>query len=156
MAKFDFSALAVSEETTAEYVFAMIPGDPSIIFAPATDANKAFLDERLRLSIERAERTVRLPRGKAAKQTPADLARGIEEDRETDRVLLSRCCAKAWGTAPTDVDGKQPEFSEQECYDFLKALPDYMFDPVRNWASNVYNFVERPDLDGEESRQLGN
>jgi len=155
----DFSnlkSLDVSDETLAEYTFDMIPGDPSIWLAPATDANKCYLDERLRLALEKAEKAPRAPRGKRMKLTPEQMAKDMEDDRESARVLLARCCAKKWGTPPKDASGDEPEFSEQNCYDFLKAMPDYMFDPFNNWAQNIYNFVERPELDEAGADALGN
>lgn len=156
----DFSnlkVLDVTNESTAEYGFPDIPGEPSIILAPAHDSNEAFLNERLRLSIERADRLSAEPRGrKAAKATPEDLKRQLEEDREMDRVLISRVCARNWGTAPKDVKGDQPEFSEANCYDFLAALPIYMFDPLRNFAANIYNFVKRPPITSGEAGEMGN
>lgn len=156
----DFSniaALDVDEKTEAEYTFDLVPGLPSIFFSPAHDSNPRFLDERLRLSVERAEKLVRAPRGKRpAKQTPDDLKRQLEEDREQDRVLLARTCALRWGTPPKDVNGAEPEFSPDNCYAFLKALPNYMLDPLRNWAANIYNFVNDPAVSEEEAGQLGN
>lgn len=156
----DFSNLAkyaVTEATEREYSFAEVDGAPSIFFAPAHDSNPAFLNERLRLSILRAdERTAEVNAAKPGKVTPEKLAADIEEDREFDRQLLARTCARRWGTPPTDVEGNQPEFSAENCYAFLKALPIHMLDPLRNWAANVRNFVERPSLDTGAANKLGN
>lgn len=155
----DFSnlkVLDVTSDTTAEYIFPFIPGEPSLILAPAHDSNEAFLNERLRLQIERTEKAADGPRKQAAKITVEDLKAGQQEDREQDRLLLSRTCARGWGTPPKDVDGNQPEFSAENCYDFLKALPDYMFDPLRNFCANIYNFVKRPAVSADEADRLGN
>lgn len=152
----NIAALNVKPDKTEEYFFDMVPGEPSIFFSPATDENPVFKAERMRLSIEEGERLARLPRGKKAeKLTPEELDRREEQARENDRVLLARCCAKAWGTAPRDVEGNQPEFNEANCYAFLKALPNFMLDPLRNWAANIYNFVDRPTASAEAD-QLGN
>lgn len=154
----DFSniaSLVVNEETLREYTFDLIQGEPSIWLAPATDENKPYLEERLRLALEAAEQAPRLPRGKRPKITAAQMAADMEKDRETNRVLLARCCARKWGTTPVDATGNKPEFSEQNCYDFLKALPSHMFDPFQNWAGNIYNFVERPPISSAAGEALG-
>lgn len=145
----DFSNLKkldVNEASEAEYVFEDIPGEPSIWFRPMTDANPAFLNERVRLAVERAEQANKETRGQRRKRVLS--ADQLEEDRELDRVLMARTCAIRWGTAPKDVEGSEPEFSEQNCYDFLKALPNYMLDPCRGFVANVYNFVDRTALAG--------
>jgi hypothetical protein len=154
----DFSnvrALAVTKETTAEYSFPFIPGEPSIVLAPATDANEAFLNERLRLQIESVEKAPEA-RKKSRKITAEEMKESMAEEREMDRLLISRTCARSWGVAPRDVNGNQPEFTPDNCYDFLKALPDYMFDPLRNFAANIYNFVKRPTVSEEDAERLGN
>lgn len=153
----DFSNLKplhISAETLAEYTFDDIPGEPSIWLAPATDANPHYQSERLRVSIERAEAAEKAPRNRKRKVVLTN--EDIEADRELDRELLARCCAKKWGTPPVDVHGKTPEFSEANCYDFFKALPNYMFDPLRNFAANPFNFVPRTGISDDQARDLGN
>lgn len=158
----DFSHLAslnVTSESTREYSFDLIPGEPSIILAPAHDSNETFLNERLRMQIERSEKLAAAPRGKKSdrpKTTPDLLKKQLEEDRELDRYLIAHTCARSWGTPPRDKDGNEPEFSAEECYSFLKALPDYMLDPLRNYAANLYNFVDRPAAAGGDADTLGN
>lgn len=164
----DFSNLTrldVTDETTVEYVFSLVPGQPSVWLAPATDQNKLYLNERLKIATQRAEKLAAEAKGrggrsrkKAKVQITAD---DFEEDREVDRVLLARTCCKRWGVAPKDVKGDQPEFNEENCYAFLKALPDYMLDPFRNFAGNVYNFMPSLGDDflpitDEEKEALGN
>lgn len=156
-AEFDFSAQAVTPETTREYTFDMIPGAPSIMLAPAHDSNPEYLDARLRLSVEAADKIARQPRGKAPpKTTAADIKAQIEEDREADRKLIAEVCAKGWGTAPTARDGTKPEFSKENALAFVRALPDWMMDALRNFVQNIYNFVDRPVVSDEEADQLGN
>ena len=138
----DFSHLKKKDVTAAslaEYVFEDIDGEPSIICAPASDANAAFTNESIRMQIEETEQALSRPtkRGKARYvQTPAER----EEEREKDRHLIARFCAVRWGTAPVDVNGAAPEFTPDNCYDFLKALPNWMLDPFRSWDR------ERPQL----------
>jgi hypothetical protein len=155
----NLQALHVSDETLAEYVWDAIPGEPSLWLAPATDANPSFQSERLRVSIKRAEEARNAPQRRGAVLTADD----IEADRELDRVLIARCCAKRWGTPPLDVNGNAPEFSEAECYSFFKALPNFLFDPLRGFASSSMNFVDkgkvaamRRKITDGQARELGN
>lgn len=157
----DFSHLkahAVTRDTTREYTFNMLEGEPSVIVAPACDDNEDYLNTRLELMLAEIpaeeEGGKRKQAAKAAeKLTPELLRRQYEEGRELDRKLLSRACARAWGTPPVDVKGKAVVFSADNAYDFFKALPDYMFDPFRHFCGNVLNFAPKPKADGSA---LGN
>ena len=140
----DFSHLAkldVTEASEAEFTFDDIPGEPSIWLKPMTDANTAFLNERVRLAVERAEATAKETKAQRKKRVMS--AEQMEEDREQDRILIARTCATRWGTPPRDVNGETPEFNEENCLAFLRALPNYMLDPLRGFAANVYNFVDQ-------------
>lgn len=153
----DFShlkeSLAVSGETTREYVFGNIEGEPSLMVSPANDENKDYQDTRLRLALEASDRQAGSPRTRAPKKiTPEDMVRQMDEDRDFDRKVIAQACVRGWGTPPVDNDGNAVEFSVENAYDFLCAIPNYMFDPFRNFAQNVLNFMPRK-ADGEE---LGN
>ena len=156
----DFSHLAkldVTEASEAEFTFDDIPGEPSIWLKPMTDANTAFLNERVRLAVERAEANAKETKAQRKKRVMS--AEQMEEDREQDRILIARTCAVRWGTPPKDVNGDTPEFSEENCLAFLRALPNYMLDPLRGFAANVYNFVDpaaRAALTGDGGESLGN
>lgn len=152
-AAFDYTALTPTDETLREYVFDYIPGSPSVWVAPATDENKAYLSERLRMQIEDAEAEGKSARQKTQKLEVDDLIRKTEKSISDDKKLLARCCGKKWGKAPTATDGTKPEFSEANFLAFLTALPDYMFHPFNRYCGNIFNFVERPALDSEN---LGN
>jgi hypothetical protein len=154
---FDYSAYIPTEETLREYVFGDLPGSPSVWMAPAVDSNKDFLNERMRLNIEASERIAKEARGtKAGPMTPEQMAASIETDREVDRKLLSRACAKKWGTVPKDIHGNSPEFNEANCYAFFSAVPAWMFDPLRNFAANIYNFVDTAVVTDADAAALGN
>jgi hypothetical protein len=154
---FDYSAFNPTEETLREYVFGDLPGSPSIWFAPAVDSNKDFINERMRLSIASSERIAKEPRGtKPGPLTPEQMAAQIEADREVDRKLLSRACAKKWGTPPKDVNGEEPDFSADNCYAFFKAVPLWMFDPLRNFVANIHNFIDGKTISEVQAAALGN
>lgn len=141
--------LDVTGDSEAEYVFSdIIVGrnkdgtgvHPSIFFRPMVDSNKLYLNERIRMSTERAETSAK----DGKKDKVQKLADRIDEDRETDRALIAKSCAIRWGVAPLDAKGKAHDFSTDECLSFLKALPNYIFEPLRAWVTNPYNFVD-PD-----------
>lgn len=133
--------LDVTESSEAEYTFEDIEGEPSIWFRPMTDANSKYLNERVRMAVERAEHTQR--ETKAQRRARVLSSDQIEQDRDLDRVMMARTCALRWGTPPKDKDGNENAFSEEECLDFLRALPSYMIDPCRGFVANVYNFIDR-------------
>lgn len=153
----DFShlrKLEVTEQSEAEYVFDDIWGEPSIWFHPMTDSNPQYLNERVRLAVERAEAAEKeTKKQRRAKVLSSDR---LEDDRELDRILMAKTCAVRWGTPPRDVDGNEVEFSEQNVLDFLRAIPNYMLDPVRGWVANPYNFVDRNAAKPGWADTLGN
>ena len=154
----DFSHLkkyAVTEETTAEFTFDRIEGDPSVILAPAHECNTAYHRERLAQTLKLAEA---MPTKGNLKQTPADIIKITDEGRETDRKLLAFYCARGWGTAPVDSKGKEVEFTPENCYEFFAAIPPEMFDPVRNFAANLFNFFPERNapLGEKDGEALGN
>lgn len=156
----DFShlkKLEVTEESEAEYVFDDIWGEPSIWFRPMTEANPEFMNERVRLAVERAEKEGKAPKKKRRQQMLS--TDRLEDDREQDRILMANTCALRWGTAPKDLEGNEVEFSKANALDFLRAIPTYMLDPARGWIANPYNFVDRegakPKWAGD-AEELGN
>jgi hypothetical protein len=152
---YDYSQYQVTDDNCEEYVFAMLVGEPSIFVTPAHDSNPVYYDERLRLQIERSEQAKSKPRRMGGITVDEIKAQEIEE-RDLAITLIAKCCAKRWGKPPVDTKGQTPEFSEQEAYDFLSAIPDYMQIPFVNFCANLFNFVKRPPVDPKDAKQLGN
>lgn len=155
----DFShlkKLQVSENSEAEYTFDDIWGEPSIWLRPMTDSNSIYLNERVRMAVERAEKNEKELKGKKRKASEVLSSDRVEEDRDQDRILIAKTCALRWGTPPLDASGQEVVFSEQEVLDFLRALPNYMVDPLRGWISNPYNFVDRQAAKPDWADALGN
>ena len=131
--------LHVTEESEAEWVFESVPGKPSIIFAPMTDSNKTFLNDRVAASSERAQQLAGQSKADRSKTVTAfDI---LAEDRELDTRLLAYTCAKRWGTPPKEDGGKDAPFSADKVFEFLSLLPTHFLDPCRGFVSNPYNFV---------------
>lgn len=162
----DFSNIKrqdITPETTREYEFDILEGEPSVIVAPAHDSNPAFLDERLRLASERAAKMAEERDEKKGKRktgalvvTPEMMKKQLEEDRDYDRRIMAAACIRSWGeTPPVDVDGNEVPFSPENALAFLEALPDYCLDPFRSFVANVYNFVKRPVRDAAGDAKLG-
>lgn len=154
----DFSnikAQGLKPETTKEYTFDMIEGEPSVICRPAHDDNEEFLDERLRLLAERANDDKPIVK-KSGVVTPGAIKSNLTEDRDYDRRIIAAVCIKSWGVAPIDVKGKPVPFSPENALAFLEALPETsMLDPFRAWVQNIYNFVDRPKRKVPNGDSLG-
>lgn len=153
----DYSHLAklhVTEQSEAEYVFDQVWGDPSIFFRPMVDSNPDFFNERVRLAIARAEADEK--KSKKDRREKILSSERLAEDRAQDVILLATTCAVRWGNPPRDINGDQPEFSPEEVLAFLQALPSYMIDPLRGWATNPHNFVDRAAAKPGWADALGN
>lgn len=152
----DFSHLKkyeITAETTAEYTFGRIVGDPSIMFRPAHEVNEAWLLARTSANIELAKQINNV---KAGALVPEDMKRQSDQERETDRKLIAFHCAVSWGTPPLDAKGKEVEFSAENVYAFFNAIGIAMFDPVRNFVGNLYNFYPERQWAEVDGGPLGN
>lgn len=138
----DFSHLkALEQNVDAEvpYKLEQIAGAPTIWFLPGTDANKAFMNESLRRANARARSNRR-----SRRVTPDVVAASRDEDRE----VIAKCCARRWDVK--DAKGKAVEFSADNCLEFFRALPDWLFDDIRGFVTDPGNFI---DASGDD--QLG-
>ncbi len=138
----DFShlkALEVTSDKTSEYVFHQITVNgltPTLIVAPATEANKPYFNALLKRS------------GKAAKalRSGGTLSAGmIAEGRDEDRELYPRFIIRGWEDM-TDKDGSGVKFSSKEAANFLQELPDHVFDGLRAHCVDTTNFSELLDI----------
>lgn len=139
----DFSyleKLEVTAESEAEYVFDGLWGDPSIFFRPMVEENTDFVNERMRLAVERAEADAKIPKKNRRKVMLS--ADRLADDRDQDCVLMAKTCALRWGTPPRDTDGNEVEFSAENVLAFLRAIPSRFLDPCRGWVANPFNFVD--------------
>jgi hypothetical protein len=128
----DFNHLRALEvrDKTAKCVIYQVKGEPFLVVKPATEANKPYFNAVLR----RTKRNVR------AVQASAISAAIIAENRDEDRELFPQHVIVGWGRV-TDSSGQGVEFSEAACREFIEALPDWIFDEVRSFAGNSFNFT---------------
>jgi len=129
----DFSHLKNLDvkDRTARFPIHQIAGAPALIMKPATEANKPYFNAVLK----RSRRNVRALKAGAINQVM------IAENREQDRELFPKFVVTGW-EGVTDSKGKDAEFNRENCEAFLRALPDWIFDEVRDFAGNSVNFTE--------------
>lgn len=136
----DFShiqSLDVSVDKTTRYTITQITShdiSPTLILAPATDVNKPLFNAILKRSKKNS---------KAARAGSIGIDT-LSENRDEDRLLYSRHVVKGWEDM-LDAKGKEVVFSPDVCKEFLEALPNWIFDDLRNFASSPISFVEDDD-----------
>jgi len=135
-------ALELNDEMTAELTLHDIENpdgtSPTLFLAPATEVNKGYFNGLLR----RSRKNMR-----NIQEQNFDTSM-IKDNRDNDRVLYAKYIVKGWKNVKDDK-GKDVPFNEENCQGFLEALPDWLFDKVRNFATIVRNFVtgDMPDAE---------
>ena len=111
-----------------------IRGEPTLTLKPASEANKGYYTPLIKRNSRNSRR---IAAGKVN-------AKMLKQSRDEDRELFSKFVVTDWADV-MDSAGEAVEFSKENCYDFLKALPDWLFDEVRQFASEPENFIEDED-----------
>lgn len=133
------------KDKTVEFPLTHLRNCPKLIVKPATESNAPYFNEVLR----RSTKTIRkVSQGKSISITTDDLAKNREEDRR----LFPKYIITDW-EGVTDSKGNQVPFSEENCREFLKALPDWIFDQIGIFCRNNSNFVPEV-IDQEEMEDL--
>jgi hypothetical protein len=123
--------LQVNPEKTAAYTIYQIEGEPVLHLAPATEANKPYFNALLKRSRRNQRRIA----------SGSFTAGVIAENRDNDRVLFPKFVIRGWDKMKT-ADGKPAKADEATYKAFVDALPDYIFDDMRNFATDSQNFVD--------------
>lgn len=122
---------------TADFTIHQIEGAPVLVLKPATEVNKPYFNAVLK----RSRRNVR-----ALKAGAVNTAM-IAENREQDRELFPKFVIETWRDV-VDSQRKSVEFNRENCEEFLRALPDWIFDEIRDFAGNSTNFTDdAPDIE---------
>ena len=122
--------LDVDVKTTAEMTLHAVDGAPVLILAPALESNKGYFNASLKSSRKHL-RSVRNGNMTAAL---------VEDTRDEDRRLYPIYVIKGWRNVQ-DMNRKDVPFSPEACAGFLDALPNWLFDEVREFAGMPANFV---------------
>lgn len=118
---------------TEKFILDDIPGEPYLMVAPAQEANKPYLNARLRTM------------GKGVKALKKKLtASTVTEAREQDVELFAKYVVKGW-EGVRNSEGEEAEFTVENCEAFLAALPSYIFDKLRDFATDPDSFITVDD-----------
>ena len=108
-----------------------IPGEPKLLVLPAGAKNKPYHRALLKRNAKAARR---FSRGLGV--TPEIL----DEIRDHDLQLYWKFIVVGWvGIKATD--GTEPEFTQDDGRKFLAALPDWIFEDLRQFCGNPHTFL---------------
>jgi len=135
MTDFGFVAdMKVTNDAVREYTMygITLPNgeSPTLIGRHGGETNKPYFNELLKTAADKAKMI------QAGKVNTGMLA----ENREQDRALYPQFVLTGWKDV-CDAEGEIVAFTKQGCVDFLGALPDHVFDDVRNFFGNPANFM---------------
>lgn len=129
--------LEVVPGRTREFPLYDLEEEPVLTVGPATSANKGYNTEILK----RGRKVAALINSGNIGEELATILRG------DDRKLYPVHVIKGW-KGVIETGGEEVPFTPENCADFLRALPDWIFDKVRAFASDPRNFIEE-SLDAE-------
>lgn len=137
----DFSHLQTLDirNKVAPFAIHQIAGAPILNMRSATEVNKPYFNAVLK----RSRSNVRALKAGAISQAM------IAENREQDRELFPKHVITGWAGV-VDSQGASVPFNVENCAAFLRALPDWIFDEIRNFAGDSVNFAgEMPDIEAK-------
>lgn len=148
-----FSTVAeqkVDGDTTAEFDLSEIGmPDGALIVAPASRSNKKYYQGLFTLP-------AKLQRKVASKKIDAGTADAV---RSAQLPLYADHVVKGWRGVVGQVNGKSTlvPFSNEDCLDLLKALPNATLDALFEFCEDDTNFRDDiPYLTPEEAGEMGN
>lgn len=130
----DFSHLdeySPDKDLTKEYPLTELAGKYVLIVKQANDSNKQYQSEMLRRSGE--------GRGQRRKKIKVD-AEFLNNLRDGDREIYPKYVVVGW-KGVLDSEGEEVEFSSKGCSEFLEVLPNWIFDPLREFCTDPQNFM---------------
>jgi hypothetical protein len=145
MANFDhLKNLEVTAESTADYTLYQVEDpetgkSPTLIVAPATDANAPYFNALLKRSRKYARQL-------KARNVSVDT---LQQSRGEDKILYPRHVIKGWRDV-FDSKGKPVKFSQEACIEFFQSIPDWIFEDIRTFAGDPTNFLDTDEsIDAE-------
>lgn len=130
--------LDVQGGQTAEFHLHALDGTPVLHVRPALESNTSYFNASLKSSRKnmRAMRNGNINAGL------------LDETRETDRELYAKHVVVGW-KGIQDAQGKDVPFTREVCAEFLDALPNWLFDELREFCGTPVNFIDDDQVDGE-------
>jgi hypothetical protein len=126
------------EKKTVPFTFYQIAGEPIVECLPATEANRPYHNALLKRNAKLAQR---FRAGRISREM-------LEKSRDEDRELYAKFVVKGWRNVKDD-NGADVPFTQEAAAEFFEALPNWLFDELRVWASSPGNFVD------EDAESLG-
>ena len=123
--------MEVQQDATAEYTIYQMEGEPKLTMRPATRHNHGYFNGMLR----------RIKKNRRALQSMNINIGMLDETMRDDRELYARHVVCGW-SGLTDSAGTAVPFSASACRDFLEALPDWIFEEIQGFASEITNFID--------------
>lgn len=131
----NIEAYNVTKDNLMEFPLIELGGEPVMILRSATEGNAGYMNGLLRLTGQ----TDSVRRKKLV--VDADL---MDKTRAHDKVLYPEFVISGW-SGVQDADGNEVKFSIKVAKEFMAALPDWIFDRIRTFASDPENFVLKID-----------
>lgn len=137
MIDFGLGNLEVNEGTTAEFE---VPGirtggkRPTLIVRPASEINRPYFSSALRKASKNVKRV----------QTHGIEVEDVKAARDEDRRLFPMHVIVGWKDL-CNANKVPVPFSKAACAQFVSQLPDWLFDELRNFCSDVSNFIQAGD-----------
>lgn len=120
-----------------------------LLLAPAGESNQGYFNALLKLTGKRVRQL-------ASRQVSVG---DLKKNRDEDRKLFPRHVLVGWEKVETAEDRHRPAeekeyvpFSAEHAAELCAALPDHLFDRIRNFASTPEQFYPEDELppDAEE------
>jgi hypothetical protein len=133
MTKFaHFKKLRIDADAIAEYVIEGIEGEPTLYLRSCSEHNPLFLNEIL----QRTKADPSLGEQKSIEDFTLEM---LEETRQRDLEMFSTSIVAGWKQV-YDAEGNEVPFSQEDCLDFLTAIPSDIFNGLRLFAMDADNF----------------
>lgn len=133
MVEFDFSHLEVDGTDEADFTMFFLDGHPKLTLSPAGEANKPYFNEFSR----------RMRQRQAQLKISGINAEMIKAHRNDDRENYPMHVIKGWDGI-RDREGNLVAFTQENVRAFIAALPNELFDLIREFAQDLSNF--RPGI----------
>lgn len=126
------------------YTLYQLGGAPKLFMKPAGEKNKGYHDALLKRNAKLAQQF-----RAGTKVTRAML----QENRHHDKALYGKHVIVGWEGIVDDADA-EVAFTPEVCKQFLAKLPNWIFDDVRQFATNPANFLKEDEPDDNDAKAL--